>query len=289
MKYRSNSILAHIPQNRNGELILRQALFFQEKLGMRIFLMGIIKSGSFFPINPNSKKNKIRHQGALNKFTEFVKNHLQTEIPNNIMLRISWGTVVNTLIAESEHGGHEFVILDKSEKQNAEDLSRSEIDRYVSKSFCPVLTINKDYPVKEIKRIFIPIDISQRTKKRLYWATFFAKKLDAKIQIVSALNVDIKESKSLAYKKAESLKEMLEKRGVKCDFKIIKVHGQESHRAVLEYLEKEKPDMVIIRTHRESRFTGKKIGTFVSEIVHCCKMPVFTVGGVSQDFDPNMI
>ncbi|MCY1719532.1 universal stress protein [Prolixibacteraceae bacterium Z1-6] len=289
MKYRSNSILAHIPQNRNGELILKQALFFQKKLGMRIFLMDIIKSGSFFPFNPNSKRNKIRHQNELNKFTEFVKKHLQSEIPNNIMLRIGWGKVIKTLITESEEGGHEFVLLDKSEKQNAEDLSRADVDRYISKSFCPVLTINKDYQAKEIKRIFIPIDISQRTKKRLYWATFFAKKLDAKIQIVSALNADIKETTSLAYKKAESLKEMLQKRGVDCGVKIIKVHGQERHHAILEYLEKEKPDMVIIRTHRESRFTGKKIGTFVSEIVHCCKMPVFTVGGVSQDFNPDTI
>lgn len=289
MKYKSNSILAHIPQNRNGELILKQALFFQQKLGMRIFLMDIIKPGSLFLRNPNSTRNKIRHQGALNKFTQFVKNHLQAEIPNNIMLRIGWGNVINTLITESEEGGHEFVILDKSEKQNAEDLSKADIDKYISKSHCPVLTINKTYPITEIKRIFIPIDISQHTKKRLYWATFFAKKLDAKIQIVSALNADIKESTSLASKKAESLKEMLQNRGVECDIKILKVHGQERHHAVIKYIEQEKPDMVIIRTHRESKFTGKKIGTFVSEIVHCCKMPVFTVGGVSQDFDANSI
>ncbi|WP_346859848.1 universal stress protein [uncultured Draconibacterium sp.] len=286
MKYRSNSILAHIPQNRNGELILKQALFFQKKLGMRIFLMGIFKSSALFSLNPNSKKNKIRHQEALTGFTEFIKNHLQSEIPNNIILRINQRKVVDRLITESEHGGHEFVLIDKSEKQNAEDLSRSDIDRYISKSYCPVLTINKDFPAQEVKKIIIPIDISQQTKKRLYWATFFAKKLDAQIQIVSALNADINETKSLAFKKAESLRQMLEERGVKCDIKILKIHGKESHAAILEYIDKEKPDLVIIRTHHESKFTGKKIGTFVSKIIHGCQMPVFTVGGVSQDYDP---
>ncbi len=289
MKYRSNSILAHIPQNRNGELILKQALFYQKKLGMRIFLMDIIKTGTFFSLNLNSKKNKIRHQEALNKFTEFVKNHLQSDIPNNIILRISWGKVVNTLITESERGGHEFVLLDKSERQNSEGLTKTEVDRYVSKSYCPVLTIHKDYPLTKINKIVIPIDISQQTKKRLYWATFFAKKLGAIIIIVSALNVDIKETKSLAFKKAENLKEMLELRGVECKIKILKVHGQKRHIAVLKYIEQEKPEMVIIRTHNESHFTGKKIGKFVSEIVHGCKMPVFTVGGISQNFEPDSI
>jgi hypothetical protein len=47
--------------------------------------------------------------------------------------------------------------------------------------------------------------------------------------------------------------------------------------------------MVIIRTHQESRFTGKKIGKFVSAIVHGCKKPVFTVGGVTQKYDLDAI
>lgn len=289
MKYRSNSILAHIPQNDDGERILQQALYFQNALGMRIFLMNIIKSSSFFAPNLKSKKNQIRHQRDLNKFTHFVKDYLQNDIPNNIILRISWGKIVNTLISESEHGGYEFVLLDKSEKNNVEALTKSEVDRYVSKSFCPVLTINKDYYFEKVKKIVIPIDISQRTKKQLYWATFFAKKLNAKIQIVSALNIDIKETKSLAYKNAEQLKQMLVHRGVVCDVKILKTHGKERHKAILEYIEQEKPELVIIRTHQEYRFSGKRIGKFVSEIIHNCKIPVFTVGGISQNYDADLI
>lgn len=289
MKYRSNSILAHIPQNRDGERILKQTLFFQKALGMRIFLIDIIKTGSFFPTNPKSKRNQIRHQGALNKFTEFIKRALQSDIPNNIIPRIGWGKIVNTLISESERGGYEFVMLDKSEKHNAESMTKTDVDRYVSKSFCPVLTINKDYPVEHVKKIIIPIDISQRTKKRLYWATFFAKKLNATIQIVSALNVDIETTKSLAYKNAERLKMMLEERGVKCEVKILKIHNQTIQKVVLEHIQKENPELVIIRTHQEIRFSGRRIGKFVSEIIHGCKMPVFTVGGVTQNYDIDQI
>lgn len=289
MKYRSNSILAHIPQNRKGERILKQALYFKEALGMRIFLMDIIKTGSILLSNPKSRKNQIRHQGALNKFTDFVKKVLQKEISDNIILRINWGKIVNTLITESQHGGHEFVIIDKSEINNAEGLSKSEVDRYVSKSYCPVLTINDEFPVDKVKKIVIPIDISQRTKKQLYWATFFAKKLKAKIQIVSALNVNIKETKSLAYKNAENLKNMLESRGVECDIKILKVQKQERHKVILAYIQKENPELTIIRTHQEFTFSGKKIGKFVSEIIHNCKMPVFTVGGISQDYNADLI
>ncbi len=289
MQYRSNCILAHIPQIPAGIDILKQALFFKEALEMRIFLLDIIRTGSFFAPRLQSQRNQLRHKNELNKFSEFIGKAMEKNIPSDVVPRIGWGKVVNTLITESERGGYEFVMLDKSERKNAEGLTRAEVDRYVSKSFCPVLLIDKDHPVDRIDKIVIPIDISQRTQKRLYWTTFFAKKFHAKIQIVSALNIDIKEAKSLAYKNAENLKKMLEQRGVSCEVKIIKVLGKEIHTAVLEYIEEEKPGLVIIRTHQEIRFSGRKIGKFVSGIIHGCRVPVFTVGGVTQNFDIHSI
>lgn len=285
MKYRSNSILAYIPQNRDGKSILKQAMFITDALGMRIFLLDVIKSGSVFLHNPKSKRNQILHQGALNKFTDFIKNCLDSKIPDNIILRIGWGNIINALIEESELGGYEFYLIDKSKNENGTQLSRTDIDKCISKSYCPVLTINKDYPITEIKNIVVPIDISQQTKKRLYWATFFAKKMNSKIHIVSALNINIEERKSLAYKNASRIKTMLEERAVACEVKILKVHDQEKHTAILNYIQEIKAGMVIIRTHQESRFTGKKIGKFVSEIIHGCTIPVFTVGGVTEDYD----
>ena len=289
MNYRSNSILTHIPQNRDGESILKQALFFTNALNMRIFLLDVIKTGPAIFHNPKSKRNKIRHQKALEKFTDFVKNSLGTDIPDNIILRIGWGKIINTLIAESERGGYDFVMIDKSKHANNEHLSPADVSRYVSKSYCPVLSVNKEYPINEIKSIGVPIDISQHTKKRLYWVTFFAKRLKAKIHIVSALHIDIEERKSLAYKNAEKIRKMLEQRGVECEVKILKVHDRERHTAILNYIEEVNAGMVMIRTHQESRFTGKKIGKFVSAIVHGCNKPVFTVGGVTQKYDLDAI
>ncbi|HYQ57587.1 MAG TPA: universal stress protein [Draconibacterium sp.] len=289
MKHRSNSILAHIPQSSAGEQFLKQALFITNAIGMRIFLLDVIKPSSFFFHNPKSKKNKIRHKEELNGFTEFVKKCLDSNIPDNIILRIAWGKIMSTLITETECGGYEFVMIDKSESQNNENMSRANVDIYVSKSYCPVLSINKDYPLKQITNIVVPVDISQRTKKHLYWATLFAIKFNAQIHIVSALNIDIEEHKSLAFKNADKIRKMLNERGVKCDIKILKIHNLEKQQAILEYIEEVNPGMVIIRTHQESRFTGKKIGPFVSEIIHGCKMPVFTVGGVSQNYDLNAI
>ena len=42
MENSSNSILAFIPQNKSGELVIKEALYFQQILEMRIFILNII-------------------------------------------------------------------------------------------------------------------------------------------------------------------------------------------------------------------------------------------------------
>jgi nucleotide-binding universal stress UspA family protein len=277
MEHKTNSILAFIPQNKEGELVLKEALYFQKMLGMRIFILNVIKAPSFFSKRFQAEKMRILKDEALQSLNGFVKNVIQEEIPKNIILNIKIGDVVSTLINESKRGGYDFIIVDKSRSSFKGPLHWNKFDNFISQSHCPVLTVNKDFPVREIKKIIIPIDISQTTKKRLLWATLFAKKFNAKIQIVSALNVNIDETKSLAFKNAKNIKHLLWDQEIECDVIILKVHQQKKHKAILEYIDKEKPELVIIRTHQESIFSETNIGKFVSEIVHGCNMPVFTV------------
>jgi nucleotide-binding universal stress UspA family protein len=284
MQYSTNSILAFTPQNKDGEAILKQSIFFQQALDKRIFVMDFIK---FAPVLSKIlyRKNIIDIQEeALRKFQDYVQNTIQKEIPKEIILRVKPGEAVSSLIRESKHGGYDFIIVDKSAGSYNRALSYSDVNRLISKSHCPILTINKDFQTTEINKIVVPIDISQSTKKKLYWATLFAKKFNAKIQIVSALNVNINEKNSLARKNADKIKNMLHHRGVECDVKILKTHQQLKHKVLLDYLEEGDPDLVIIRTHQEYKFSGKKIGKLVSEIVHETKIPIFAVGGITQKY-----
>lgn len=278
MKYKSNSMLALISPCCEGEGILQQIRFFQETLRMRVFLLSILKPVSLFPRFFNIRKAIDHKTKARTHFKHFVEKVFGGEIPDEYILRMHSGNKVSTLVNESKKGGYEFIVIDKSEDNYPGALNKSEIDKFISRSFCPVLTINRNCPVAGIQKIVIPIDISQATKKRLYWATHFAKKYNAQVQIVAALNADILETKSLAFSNAEKIKNMLTGRGVNCEIVILKVHQQDSYKVILNYIEEQKPDLVIIRTHQESIFTEARIGKFVSEIVHGCKMPVFAVG-----------
>jgi nucleotide-binding universal stress UspA family protein len=273
--YRSNNILALIPPDDEGKKILNHALFFRESLGMRIFIFNIIEKPSFFRKLFQPEKISLEKKEELSILHNFVEKNAGADACKDIALRVQTGKLLKILISQSKIGGYEFMIIDKSKDRGS--LTRDEIDKIISRSYCPVMTVNKNYPVKEIKKIIIPVDISQATKKKLLWATYFAKKFNAKIRIVSALNINLSPGRSLAWRNAEELKYMLHQRNVDCDVEILKTKSKEKHKVIHEYIAKEDPGLVIIRTHQESNMSGTQIGKFVSEIIHECNIPVFTV------------
>ena len=284
MKKKEYSILALIPPNKEGEIVLKEALYFHSTLGIKLVVLNVIKAPTFFARTFQPQKIEATIEKAKEELTNFVTNFVGNEMPNNIVISVRAGNPINILLDKSKKDGLEFLLIDKSNSDYPGSLGKYKINELVSQSECPVLTVNKDFGVPKIKNIAIPIDITQSTKKRLLWATLLAKKYDAKITILSALNANVKEAKSLALKNARKIRHLLWSQDIDCDIKILKVHNQETYKAILKYLEDEKPELVIIRTHQESIFSNTSIGRFVSEIVHGSKLPVFTV-----NYTPNPI
>lgn len=275
MIYRSNNILALISPDEDGKLILNQTLFFQKSLGMNVFLLNILKKPSLYNKLFRARNLTFKKDESLERLKKFVKSVVEGEVPEFMALRVKVGNPLQIMLLQSKKGGYEFMIVDKSGSQQG--LNKYEIDKFISRSVCPVMTINKDHFTDNFKKIIIPVDVSRATSKRLLWATYFARKFNAKIEIVSALKSNLSSRNSLAWKNAEKLKYMLFQRGIKCNVTILTAHSWEYHKVIVNYIEKEKPGLVIIRTHEEASTTGTQISTFVSKIVHQCKMPVFTV------------
>jgi len=286
MKKEKHTILALVPPEKEGALVLKEALLFQKALGMKLRIMNVIEPASFYIRNFEPDVIDDIMATAKRRLVDFVHKTVGEDLPKNVKISVKSGEVVSVLKDLSKKSKYEFILVDKSESDYQGALSNAQIDELVSVSTCPVLTVHKDHGVPEIENIVIPIDITQSTKKRLLWASLFAKKLGAKITILSALNADvnINVEKSLAYKNAVKIRHMLWRQGINCEIEILKTREDKKHETILEYIKKEQPGLIIIRTHQESVFSNTSIGRFVSEIVHGSKLPVFTV-----NYTPNPI
>jgi nucleotide-binding universal stress UspA family protein len=267
--------MTYLSPNEDGKLLLQHSLFFQRTLGMQVFICSINEKPSLLNFFFNPAKNQLNEKIIVEKLREFTKRIIPAKALEHFSFRVKSGKRLPLLIRQSKKGGYEFMIVDKSNSESA--LNPGEIDKLISYSSSPIMAVHKDYPVKEIKKIVLPVDVTQSTKKKLLWATYFAKKFKAKIIIVSALTINLDIRKSLVYKNSEKIKNMLARREVECEVRILNAPGQEKHKVILNFIREENPDMVIIRTHQESKIKNIRIGKFVSELVHSCNIPVFTV------------
>ncbi len=267
--------MALIPPGEEGIPVLQQAFFFQQSLGMRVFLYRILEKPSFFQRIFQANEAKNERARALKNFHEFASAIIPNDLINNFTYRIKYGGILEVLLRQSKKGGYEFIIVGKDGSKNC--LEPTELDKLISRSSCPIMTINKKHALNEIKTIVIPVDISQTTQKKLLWATYFAKKYRAKVIIVSALSLNIDLKKSLAWRNAEKLKHMLSQRDIDCEVTIIKEKEKAKHEVILDCINKINQGLVIIRTHQKSNMKDTQIGNFVSNIVHGSKIPVFTV------------
>jgi len=285
MKNRLHDVLVLAPLTDEGKIVLKQAMYLQKSLSFRIFVLNVIPPIHFFKRLFNSRKVKELKDIALQELNAFVSDFYGGEIPNNVILKVIMGDLISTLISQSQSGDFYFMILKRSihKKGTSNLLEQSEIDKIIGHSYCPVLSINQDSTPENLKSILIPIDISENTDKKLLWASLFAKESKAKIHIVSALNINIDEQKSLAAKNAEKIKTMLQERGIECEVEVLKVHNQVKHELVLNYIETKKPEMVIIRKHHIASYANTTIGDFAKEIIHGSKIPVFTVSQSQSD------
>lgn len=287
MKYKLHDVLALVPLNDDGKIVLQQATNLQKVLDCRVFVLHVIPPISFFTRQFNAGKVKELKDAAMRELADFVGNFYAGTIPENVILKVIAGRLVPSLIKLGQGEDFLFMILKKSPdaKDSRERLNQHGIDAVIGHSFCPVLSINGDSTAEKINNILIPIDISEGTNKRLLWASMFAKKTGARIQIVSALNINIDEHKSLALKNAEKIKAMLHERKIECDVEILKVHGHVKHEMVLSYINDKKPDFVIIRKHHVSAKVTTTIGDFAQEIIHGSQIPVFTVSQSQKDIE----
>src|SRR5690554_290652 len=152
MYYRSNNIMVYLSPDEDGKLLLQQSLFFQQTLGMRVFIYSINDKSPFF--KRILRYEKTRHVDSF-ILQKFIQNVIPAKSLEHFSYRIKTGKRLPLLISQSNSGGYEFMIVDKSDSESA--LKPGEIDKLISHSYCPIMAVHKNYFLKEVKKIVIPV------------------------------------------------------------------------------------------------------------------------------------
>jgi len=272
-------ILVPISLSSDGKIAIEQAVKFQTVFGSTIVIINVIPPVRRFKAFFKKKSHKSSLEKANKRLKGFVKCFFGEEIPEYIKLDVRTGLLIPSIIDASLHFGAELIIIKKTKRiiRRFASFRRNNADKLIGQSLCPVLTVSENFTHKGIKEIVMPVDITKKTDDKVRWAIYLAKNFNARVTIISVLDINIDVKKSLAYRKATSMEDQLEKEKIECDVLLITETSGKNCDIFLRHVEKVNPDLIIIMTHEESILFGDYIGRFAREVIHRAIQPVFNV------------
>jgi nucleotide-binding universal stress UspA family protein len=272
-------ILVPIALTREGEIAIEQAFKFHEVFGSKLIIMNVIpkarqKTGILTRETPSQVLEK-----AHIRLEEFVRRFFKGVIPEYVNLQVRCGGLISSIIEASKEFSSQLIIIKKSSRIIGKFAAfrRHNADKLIGQSFCPVLTISENFTHEGINEIVMPVDISKKTDDKVRWAIYLAKSFNARVTVISVLDINIETRTSLAYRKAVSIEEQLEAENIDCKVHLITEPAGKHYEVFLRQVEKVNPDLIIIMTHEESILFGEYIGPFAREVIHRAIQPVFNV------------
>ncbi len=188
------------------------------------------------------------------------------------------GKVYRQIIQAANELNVRFIVINKTVHTDEDrQVLSSNATRIIRESPVPVITMNANNRCKlDYKNILLPLDLTKRTREKLFNAIAFAMHYDATIRIVSVLTGGISARKSRIYKKMKKVQGIIEESGIKCTTKLFKKTEKPIHQVVLDYSAHVNADMIIIMTHQEANTSDNYIGAFANQIINESEVPVFS-------------
>lgn len=189
---------------------------------------------------------------------------------------IARGKLCDTIMQTAEQLDASAIVMGTSRADNIKKkIIGTNALRIVSESKCPVITIKSEPADADVKRIILPMDISKESREKTVDAVAIAKQLNAEILVVSAYTInDELVLKNLTNHQNQVVKYIAD-RGVKCSGTMLAVDDQVE--GVLNFIDKNKGDMVIITTHQQFETVSSFLGSFAKSMVSASKVPVMSI------------
>ena len=258
---------------------LKQAMVFQEIYGCEIILLHVITRVSVFNkiIRPDRLKKRIKKSEK--NLKKFATIFFGGDVPNFISFKITSGNLIQKILITAERTKCDLIIIKKRKRivTRLSFLKSENADKLISGAVCPVLTVPGKHTKKGIRDILIPVDITKKIDNKIAWVKYLALKFNAKVHVVSVLNLDIEPLQSLAYRKALDIEKSIKEVGLESNVVLLKSKKQTMHDVVLSHIVELKPDLVLIMTHQESILFDNYIGKFATEVIHKSISPVFSL------------
>jgi nucleotide-binding universal stress UspA family protein len=278
MSERKNKIIVPLDFHEQSMIALEQTRGIARFMKAEIIILYIIEATDII-------SSMFRKEVQEKKIYEEVKIRLEELAASTsekfglpVSIRIERGKVHDQILRVSEEVSARFIVMGKNDTDEGfKRFIGQNTSHVIANSDCPVITIKGKEHNLGVKNIVLPLDLTKKTREKVFNAVSFGLHFNSAIWMVSVLTGGVSITRSRIYAKMKKAKSMIEENGVPCNIKLFKRTEKPDYEIIIKYALNIDADLIMIMTHRESDFRDHYIGTFAHEIINRSDIPVMTM------------
>jgi nucleotide-binding universal stress UspA family protein len=280
MKYNNKPILIAIDLEDKSLPLLRHSYPNLKALGDNIILLYVFNRRHHF----DTKEGKEKETAKKSQQLSAIANEITEQTGLNVQHILQIGRPSTEILKAAESYNATMIIMstrtqfDDGSAEN--DMLGSTTARVVRQSKIAVFTFNSNVKLKPIKRILLPLDLTNETKQKVTNAIEIAQRFGAEIQVVSAFwSVEDKIIKKELLIQLNRIKDFIAEDEIPCTAELIEIDGGKSDLSytILHYADQNKSDLIMIMTQQETKMAEFFMGSAAQSILRLAQIPVMSI------------
>lgn len=197
---------------------------------------------------------------------------------------ITQGRISTEIVNYAEENNVDLIVMGTHGAHGWEEFFiGSNAHKVVTRSKCPVLTVQTHAIKTGFKNIILPIDNSLHSRQKVDLAVLLAEKFGSHIHILGLLESNDKTDVAKFEIKLDSVEDVLGRH--KIPFTRQTVRGNNLAVETLNYAKTHTADLIMIMTEHESDMSGMFLGPVARQIVNHSRVPVISIRPIEGYFE----
>lgn len=274
----TQKIIAPIDFKTESEAALDYAVKIASKIRAEIILLHVLEEENpFLKMVLTDNQREIMQTGAKQKLAELAAQKTQrTNIKYSLQVRT--GKVYNMIVNIAKEFNAGFICMGRTGTSDlVKNITGTNTMHIVREADIPVITLNKFAEKQGFQHILLPLDLTKQTFKKVEDAISVAKILDARITVVSLLDVHWISHEIKFNTRLRKVRDIIENFGIHCDHKLLKDRDPDIPILLNKFARDIQADLIMIMTQQELDFKEYIIGSVAQEIINRSEYPVLSL------------
>ncbi|MDA3890247.1 MAG: universal stress protein [Salinivirgaceae bacterium] len=219
--------------------------------------------------------DEVLISGIEDNFEKLLKNYTPG-ILGEVDYRIREGRIYNEICNQAKYGDAEMIIMGTHGVSGFEERwVGSNAFRIASNAPCPVFTIRYNYPQRTIKKIILPIDVSNETRQKVPFVAKLAQIFSAEVHVIDVRENNKATTRNKLDEFVDQVLKYLKRRKIKCIHESLK--GKNITDITIEYAILCDADLIAIMNEKNERAKHIWLGPYAQQMVNHSPIPVISI------------